>query len=82
MELLLLLACLLLALVENVYHRVQCPQGENMMVVPGELAGQMAQGVEQIEACVGTAHEYNAQLHNYPESEQQEDTRDEERFIF
>lgn len=52
------------------------------MVVPGELAGQMTQGVEQIEACVGTAHECNAQLHKYPESEQQEDIRDEEGFIF
>lgn len=53
-----------------------------MMVVPGELAGQMAQVVEQIGACVGTAHECNAQPHNYPESEQQEDIRDEEGFIF
>ena len=56
-----------------------------MMVLHGELAGQMAQGqngVQQIEACLGTAHDCNAQLHNYPESEQQEDIRDEEWFIF
>lgn len=46
-----------------------------MMGVPGELAGQRVQGqsgVQQIEACVGTAHERNAQLHNYPESEQED----------